>query len=319
MFTLPPPPTTTISLNPPSPNGNNGWYRSKVHASVSATDTGAGVTETRCALDAVNPPPSFDALLPGPCAFAGIGSDITTDGVHVLYAASVNQASEKDAPVRAAIKTDQTPPTLSCPVVVPIIQVGAREVVLTARVSDAGSGPVTSTSTARPGLSSPGRKRATFTGSDNAGNRATITCPYRVTPANLRPVPTMAYAFNLSPSFTTVTSMIVNAVAARAKVTVTCAGKGCPFALRSAPVVRPKPPPCKRKRCHKQQPQSIGNSDLAHLFGSAHLAVGTRISVRVTKPETVGRIWLFEVRSAQDPEVKVKCVAPGASAPGRGC
>ena len=46
------PPTTTISVSPPKPNGNNGWYTEPVGVSVSADDTGgSGVAESRCVLD----------------------------------------------------------------------------------------------------------------------------------------------------------------------------------------------------------------------------------------------------------------------------
>jgi hypothetical protein len=105
------PPTTTIALSPASPNGQNGWYTSSVHATVSASDQagGSGVAETRCLLDPASPPASFDAI-PAGCAYTGPGAEITSDGVHTLYAASKDAAGNKEPPVSITAKIDQTPP-----------------------------------------------------------------------------------------------------------------------------------------------------------------------------------------------------------------
>ncbi len=45
------PPVTSISLDPPLPNGSNGWYRTPVKAALDATDSGSGVGETFYSLD----------------------------------------------------------------------------------------------------------------------------------------------------------------------------------------------------------------------------------------------------------------------------
>ena len=60
-------PTTTIALSPPTPDGASGWYVTNVHLTVSAADgpDGSGVAETRCVLDPVSPPASFDDIPAG--------------------------------------------------------------------------------------------------------------------------------------------------------------------------------------------------------------------------------------------------------------
>jgi len=45
------PPKTTISLNPPEPDGLNGWYVSDVNVTLNATDDLSGVNVTYCRID----------------------------------------------------------------------------------------------------------------------------------------------------------------------------------------------------------------------------------------------------------------------------
>jgi hypothetical protein len=314
----PPFPTTTITLNPANPNGTNGWYRSSIHATLSATDTGATVTETRCALDPANPPPSVDALPAAPCAFGGAGAEIVADGTHVLYGASVNEAGEKEAPVGAVVRIDTTPPRLTCPAVEPTITIGTTGAVLSAAVSDSGSGPVTSTVTAPPDLSSPARKSATFTGFDNAGNTTRIACSYIVKPPSLQPAPTISYAAKPTHKTTTFTSLAVNNVASGERVSATCRGQ-CPFRAHSVRVVEPRRKVCTGKRCHNKHIRPPDTRDLAGLFHHAHLPAGTRISVSVTKSNTIGKVFLFKILAGHGPRLTSACLAPGSSIPGRGC
>ena len=109
---VPTAPLTTIALTPPSPNGNNGWYVSAVTAVVSATDTGSGVSETRCVLDPDTAPATFDDL-PAECAFTGGGSAVSEDGEHTLYAASRDNDDNEEKPVvSSSFKIDQTDPVV---------------------------------------------------------------------------------------------------------------------------------------------------------------------------------------------------------------
>jgi hypothetical protein len=108
------PPVVTNTLGPATPNGSNGWYVSNVHATVSASDTvGSGVAETRCVLDPATPPASFDAIAAG-CAYAGAGANVTANGLHTLYAASEDNAGNKESPLSSSFKIDRTAPGVSC-------------------------------------------------------------------------------------------------------------------------------------------------------------------------------------------------------------
>jgi hypothetical protein len=119
------PPVTTITLNPASPNGSNGWYTSaSVGLTVSATDQGgSGVAETRCVLDPASVPASFADLPAGPCTL----SSVSGDGQHTIYSASTDKAGNVESPVVSkSLKIDSTPPTLN-PSVSPNPLLPARE------------------------------------------------------------------------------------------------------------------------------------------------------------------------------------------------
>jgi hypothetical protein len=107
-------PTTTVALDPATPNGNNGWYTSAVRLTLSATDGtgGSGVAETRCVLDPANVPTSFDELPSSPCPYLGpAGADVSADGQHTLYAASSDTAGNEETPlVSRQFKIDATAP-----------------------------------------------------------------------------------------------------------------------------------------------------------------------------------------------------------------
>jgi hypothetical protein len=104
-------PTTTSTLSPASPTGSNGWYTAPVHVTLSATDSGSGVAETRCVVNPAGPPSAFDDLPTG-CAFTGAGRDVAR-GQHTLYFASEDNSGYKESVRSVAIKIDRRPPTAS--------------------------------------------------------------------------------------------------------------------------------------------------------------------------------------------------------------
>jgi len=93
------PPATTISFNPPIPNGLNGWYVSNVLVTLNATDNESGVNRTYCSL-----------LPPGKVYTEPIL--VSQDGVYFIYYLSVDNAGNVELPKCAAIKIDKTQPTI---------------------------------------------------------------------------------------------------------------------------------------------------------------------------------------------------------------
>ena len=173
-------PTTTISLLPAAPDGNNGWYTEPVNVSVSADDAGgSGVAETRCVLDPGTPPLLFGDV-PAGCPYLGAGADVASDGPHDVYAASEDNAGDDEAPVSASFKIDGTPPTVTCDVPTPTFMPGSAGGAVTAAVSDIGSGPVSPSLSADASATTAGAHTIDLTGQDEAGNTTTVACPYLV-------------------------------------------------------------------------------------------------------------------------------------------
>jgi hypothetical protein len=173
-------PVSTIGVSPAVPNGNNGWYTEPVGVSVSADDNGgSGVAETRCVLDPATPPSLFGDL-PAGCPYQGAGADVASDGQHGVYAASEDNAGEDEAPVSASFKIDATPPTVTCPESVPTFELGSAGGLVTAVVSDGGSGPVSTSVSAAASADTAGAHAVDLTGEDDAGNTTTVACPYVV-------------------------------------------------------------------------------------------------------------------------------------------
>jgi len=173
----PTPPQTAIALSPSSPNGNNGWYTGAVGVTIGATDVGgSSVAGTRCVLDPTTVPASFDDLPSAACSLSSVASN----GTHVIYAASIDGAGNKESIRQASLQIDATPPTVTCPAPAPIFAVGSTGNTLTAAVSDGGSGPVNATVSASAPASTSGQQAVQLTGADRAGHTTQVSCTYLV-------------------------------------------------------------------------------------------------------------------------------------------
>ena len=118
--------------------------------------------------------------LPAGCPYLGAGADVASDGQHEVYAASEDNAGEDETPVNASFKIDGTPPTVTCAVPMPTFQLGSAGGLVTAVVSDAGSGPVSTSVSATASAATAGAHTVDLTGEDDAGNTTTAACPYVV-------------------------------------------------------------------------------------------------------------------------------------------
>jgi hypothetical protein len=173
------PPTTTITLDPASPNGNNGWYVTDVHVTVSATDNGgSGVNETRSVLDPATPPATFEDI-PQANPYDGGGANVTADGQHIVYAASIDNDGNEETPVNATFKIDQTPPEVNITGPSAVLQYAFATATVTA--SDATSGLYEDPSGSLTlDTSTVGTHTVTVWAEDNAGNRGSASLTYTV-------------------------------------------------------------------------------------------------------------------------------------------
>jgi subtilisin-like proprotein convertase family protein/BarA-like signal transduction histidine kinase len=174
------PPVTTVNFTPPAPSGDDGWYTTPfVRAAVSAFDNPGAVVETRCVLDPASAPATF-ANLPASCGYAGAGNTVSAEGLHVLYAASIDGNDNAETPVIAAFKIDHTPPIVTCATPAPTFVFHQANATVTGTVTDAVSGAAAGLVFATADTSTAGAKTVSLTGRDNAGNTASVSCPYTV-------------------------------------------------------------------------------------------------------------------------------------------
>jgi Ca2+-binding RTX toxin-like protein len=101
-------------------------------------------------------------------------------------------------------------------------------------------------------------------------------------------------------AYTQVTRLTVSAIPRRGKVKVRCLGKhnGCPFASRKLKVKRRKATATKR-------------------FQHARLEPGTVLEVRITAPDTIGKVVRYTIRSHALPTSRNLCLPPGRKKPGK--
>jgi hypothetical protein len=308
----PPPPRTTVTLSPASPTGRHGWYRGPVRTSVSATTIIGAVVATRCQLDGAAPG-SFDAL-PAGCLFAGGGAQITADGKHVLYAASINDAGQKERPTATSIAVDATPPTVKCRSTRPVLKTATVGALVFATVRDATSRPESQTVAVPAATSTPGKKFARLTASDNAGNTTTVKCPYQV----LGQInPSLVWRFRFQGATTKVEKLVAAHLPPHATIRVLCHGAGCRSASRT---VRPDNKQiCRRKTCSRKQTRNETTLDLTRLFQGWSLHAGTVLEVAIIERDTIGRGFVFTMRNGRGPSQLAGCLAPRSLAPNHGC
>jgi len=118
------PPVTTCTLNPPEPNGLNGWYVSDVEVTLNATDDMSGVNVTEYRINGGNIKTYTEPF------------NVTTDGEHTVQYWSVDNAGNIEDVKSAEFKIDQTKPYIELWWENP----GNIYVIFTADCSDATSG-----------------------------------------------------------------------------------------------------------------------------------------------------------------------------------
>jgi hypothetical protein len=126
---------------------------------------------------------------------------------------------------------------------------------------------------------------------------------------------TMRWVFYYTPSYTKITNLVVTGVPPGATVVVECTGRGCPFAHHSSVLAN-------RTRCGRSPRMCFGHGtsfNVTPAFASRRLAVGTRVTVEVVRPNWIGEYYRFTMRARRGPGVQIACLAPGGSVPGAGC
>src|SRR5579875_3095304 len=126
---------------------------------------------------------------------------------------------------------------------------------------------------------------------------------------------TMRWTFRYSPAYTQIAALSVQGPALGATIATSCTGKGCPFAVRRIKVRGLKR--CRSKHTgHCRAPRQV---NLEQQFRGHDLHVGSRVTVIISRHLDIGKYYRFVVRRRRAPSVKISCVAPGSTVPGKNC
>jgi hypothetical protein len=158
-----------------------------------------------------------------------------------------------------------------------------------------------------------GAKSFTVNASDNAGNTASATRTYTVAARPAPPPPPeridrlvrLSFGFKAFTRFTKLTKLVVKGVPPGSTVRATCKVK-----KRKCPGKARKPFTKRRAR---------GTVSLNKRYKGVRLPVGTRITVKVTKPGAIGAVKILEIRKRKEPRVIERCLPPGAKKPRKRC
>jgi parallel beta-helix repeat protein len=93
------PPVTTSAFDPPSPDGDHGWYVSAVTVTLSSTDEGSGTGSTWYRIDA------------GSWQLYTVPFTVDGDGEHTIRYFSFDKAGNIEEAQSVPVKIDTTPPT----------------------------------------------------------------------------------------------------------------------------------------------------------------------------------------------------------------
>ncbi len=176
-----------------------------------------------------------------------------------------------------------------------------------------GTGGSGATGTGTTGTDTPG----TGTTSGGTGGSGTGSSGTSVSRTVLS---SMQWTFYYTPFFTKVLALRLLQPPVGSAVMVSCKGRGCPFAHREIKVTKVRHCPkgaSKRPPNCQSGPMRIVN--LAAFFRTRHLLPGAKITVDVVYSNWIGKYYLFSVRSAHAPGVRIACLPPGSSKPKASC
>jgi hypothetical protein len=104
--------------------------------------------------------------------------------------------------------------------------------------------------------------------------------------------------FRVSGAETEFTTLNIRGVPADATLYITCIGGGCPFKSQTA-----------------TSTLAQAEMSLTGMFGRARFRPGTIIEVRITAPNSIGKILRWTVQRSKPPKLTSLCLQPGSTKP----
>jgi hypothetical protein len=154
-----------------------------------------------------------------------------------------------------------------------------------------------------------------ITATDTAANLNVRSELSQTASGSMMSLVTMQWTFHYTLAYTNVLSLVVNGAPAGSRVLIGCHGRGCPFTKRLRAISA-------NRRCGSRGRRKCATAktiELAGDFRKRGLRVGTRITVAITRPQWIGKYYLFDTRAGRAPRVRVDCLVPGRTRPGAPC
>jgi hypothetical protein len=126
---------------------------------------------------------------------------------------------------------------------------------------------------------------------------------------------TMQWSFAYTRAYTKILALIVNRPPTGATVLVKCHGRGCPYTKHAMSAIR-------ESRCGGTGTRTCSAHARINLrggFQQRRLHPGTTITVVISRPGWIGKLYTFGIRASRGPRIQISCIAPGATRPGVGC
>jgi Invasin, domain 3 len=122
------------------------------------------------------------------------------------------------------------------------------------------------------------------------------------------------WTFQYTPRYTMVRLLVVTGVPVGSSLLVGCQGRGCPFTRRLIVIGASGRCGAKARRCGTDR-----TIDLTREFHRSRLHLRTRVTLAITRPQWIGKYYVFATRASRPPYVRLACLAPGETHPGAGC
>jgi hypothetical protein len=132
------------------------------------------------------------------------------------------------------------------------------------------------------------------------GNKVDENCD-RVAGPWLRLPAVVSNRWAIAPGFTRLRALILHNLPSGAKITFSCKGGSCPF-----------------RKTRRRTARSSKPITLSRGLTGKHLHAGTRFTVAITAPETIGRTYTYTIQKDALPIDKIVCRAPDERK-GRAC
>jgi hypothetical protein len=126
------------------------------------------------------------------------------------------------------------------------------------------------------------------------GNLVDENCDRRVSPW-VAVAAAVTNQWALDGSRTLLRSLVVRLAPKGAHVTLGCRGSSCPFKTTRRATV----------------PRDLAAVSFTKLFRRARLRAGVRLSLTITAPETISRIYTYRTVNGALPDPRIECRAPG--------